>query len=209
MLKLDCIVIKKLSLFVKENNSIKNNKLIQLLRLGGDFYKCFCGIFDIFTLYNYINSIFKVRLDICDKNTYNRKKLKYKYSNFIMHTHVQGTHLVNTEFSIFLYIYSLYPMIHINLFEYDNILYNMNNKKIKIVNLFYYIENDNTIKIIFYSKREDKFLIETVKILENNIDILTHELNEEMDNTTYYNKISNNLLLFKDIFIYLKNINNE
>jgi len=199
-------IINKLSLYISKNNLVDANKMIHLLRLGNDFYKCFYINFNEFILYDYIKSIFEIRLDICDKYTYTRKKLKFNNLNYINYNKETGKHLINKDFSIFLYVYGLYPMIHINLVRFEELSYNMNCDDIKIVKLFHYVENEDTIKIILYSKKENKFLIKISKTIDDKL--LIDELNQDMDNTKYYNKISNNLLIFKDIFIYLKNINN-
>lgn len=209
----------------KHINKINNTTLINLLRLNNEFYQKIHNNFNIFILYEYLTKIFKIPLNVCDKNTYKRKLLKVRNSNYINHIIIHNTNLINEEFSVFLYVYNQYPIINITLNNYDNLLSDYN--KQNIIYLFYYIESYNEtmdiyiIKVIFYVKNENKFIIKQIEVdkknkinesIKNiNIELLSYCKNEhENENENlYYNNIKDKLLNFKSIFIYLKDINNS
>lgn len=198
--------IKELIEYIIKEKSISNDKLIHLLRLNNDFYINLHNIFPIFALYEYLTSIFQIPLNVCDKNTYLRKRLRCQNMNYINHKQTMQSHLINDEYSIFLFVYNMYPMIHINLFKYIDVVNEITSEK-EIIKLFYYKESEETIKIIFYNKLTNNFFIKEVKYLSE-IDKLSDSLNNITDDVVKYNEITNHLVCFKYIFIKLKNVSN-
>ena len=203
---MDAVVVEKLLDFIKKNNSIPDNKLIHCLRLGNIFFNSLHNKFQNFILYNYICDIFKTPLNVCDKNTYTRKRLRCVNHNYISHKEKYNTDLINNEYTILMFVYNIYPMIHINLYKYDDVLESINTNN--ITKLFYYKECEDVIKIIFYVKQDSKFLIKIVDNL-NKVNELEHTISNIEDSTEYHNTITSKLLCLKYIFINLKNINNK
>ena len=199
--------IKELIEYILKNKNVSNSKLIHLLRLGNNFYTCLHNSFPLFSLYEYLNSVFQIPVNVCDKNTYLRKRLRFQNMNYINHKQITGDHLLNDECTIFLFVYNLYPMIYINLFKYDDIIDEISKKR-EIIKLFYYVEPDDITKIIFYNKPTNSFFIKETQNLDE-VDILCDDLNNITDEVIKYNEITNQLICFKYIFINLKNVNNK
>lgn len=204
---MDNIVINKLINYIIKNNSIPEHKLINCMRLGKQFYNILYNKFEIFNLYNYLCNIFEISLNICDKNTYLRRRLRCINTNYINYKQLNNVDLINNEYTIFMFVYNLYPMIHINLSKYEKIISNL--KVNNIIKLFHYIEQKEIIKVVFYSKNDNKFLVKTLDNVSK-IDEMENTLNNINTTTTeYHNLITSKLMCLQYIFINLKNINNK